>query len=330
MKFLYCGMQNFGGPGRIGKDLKDFLQEKGIDFFWYHNTERIKPALNCSYDISITSVLENDFDCIFYNQWRIKPIFNHFNGKARQFLFLMYEDIPAYWQDFMMIPNEILSSSNAINQHLGIESTILSWAFPPIDLNRCNNNIPIIFYPIRNGGENDRKGVIQFSESLKYIKSKFSLIMLIESNIVDYYKKNAAEIFFDKRILIIERKIDDNEYLHLFSQCDAVLCTSKTSGIELALREAIALNKDILVTNIKPFNEIFNENNAWLIDCEESNYAQIETGIIEIPIFQAKPKSIADTIDNYVHTYKNSSKIKICSTIFYNSFINQLNSIFCL
>ena len=324
-------MQNFGGPGRIGKDLSVFLQGKNVDFYWFHNSERIKPSFESINNIGIDSILESDFDYIFYNQWRTKPIFDQFNGKAKQVLFVMYEEIPTYWQDFMEQPNEILSSSNAINQHLGIETKVLSWAFPPlIDIKVQKNDIPTIFYPIRNGGEKDRKGVVQFSKSLKYIKSNFYLIMPIESSSIEFYKLNSPEVFFDRRIVIIEHKIDDKEYLNLFSRCDAILCTSKTSGIELALREAIALNKDIIVTNIKPFNEIFNENNAWLIDYEESDFTQNETGIIEIPIFQAKLKAIANTIDNYCHTDKNSSKKRISATHFYNSFINQLNSIFCL
>lgn len=324
-------MQNFGGPGRIGKDLATYIQSKGGEFYWFHNSEKVSPSFECVNNINIDSVLTGNFDIIFYNQWRTKTIFEHFNGLSNQILFLMYEEIPKYWEDFTTTKNRIVSSSNSINNCLGINADVISWAFPPLKEKEIKSNkLPTLFYPVRNGGEKDRKGVMQFSKSLQYIHSNFSIIMLLEKSVHDFYKQNAPEIFTDERLLIIENELSDEQYINLFSQCDALLSTSKTSGIELALREGVAFYKDIIVPNIRPFNEVFNAKNAWLIDAENVDNTSFEDNIIEISIFQAKPEGIADAINDYCHNFKLNIKKKVEPSHFYELFLNNLNTLLCL
>ena len=294
---LYIGMRNNGGPGRIGMLLKRLCVELGWRFSWLHNSLHIPAAFCTEDDVSLENCFKGQFDLVIHNQWRYREFFFRFNGTVPQVLLVMYEDIPPYWQEFCEGLNSILAPCRSIGDHLRRDFPVVHFAVPPrISMNNSQGNSSIrFFYPARDGGEKDRKGIPEFADALALARGNFTVALSLTEVALDRCMRLYPKILCDPRVELLPELTAD-QYWAQIDSCHALLCPSRTSGIELALLDAIASGVDIVVTDIEPMNDYYSNEEAWFV-CSEP--LSMESAALGVKRFRASPVHLAKTLDSY-------------------------------
>ena len=301
LKVLYVGMRNRGGPGKIGALLKSIIEEEDGEFYWLHNSRHISAAFDTEDDISLEATLCESYDLIIHNQWRSKTVFSHFNGKVPQTLLVMYEDIPIYWEEFCFGLNSILAPCSAVGEHLKRKFNVIHFAVPPRRFQKKTSieEINHFFFPARDGGEACRKGLPEFASALEQSQGEFTVALSLTKDALSLCKLEFPSILSDSRVNILPELTED-EYWAQMDSCNALLCPSRTSGIELAPLDAIASGIDIVITNIAPMNEYYLENEAFLIQPDFINLpTQRDNLSSSIDSYKASSKHLAAILDNY-------------------------------
>jgi len=293
-------MRNHGGPGKLAELFLQHCLALQWDFFWLHNSKHSPASYPTPYDISEEECLKLDFDLILYNQWRVLSVFEKFQGRVPQILLCMYEEIPVYWQDFRHGLNNILAPCAAVGKVLGLDLNVLKFAVPPMRhlKGRPAREIPTFFFPARDGGENDRKGVTIFAKALQLTDRKFAVKIALTKQAQAHYQETCPSLFEDTRIEL-QSELSKNDYWREMGTADALLCPSRTSGIELATLDAVATGTDVVVTDTPPMNEYFSSMEAWMVAPRPASDQLKKPGIVPIDQYEASHDSLAAVMDDY-------------------------------
>lgn len=324
---LYVGMRNRGGPGRIGSLFKKICEEDGGEFFWLHCSRHIPAAFDTSDDISIEDCIHRQFDLIIHNQWRSKEVFFHFNGKTPQFLLIMYEDIPSYWEEFCDGLNSILAPCRAVGKHLGRELSVIHFAVPPRKSPKkiFKGEKSRFFFPARDGGENERKGLPEFDAALTVSRGEFTVALSLTKSLLNRCKSDYPRILEDPRIQLLP-ELTEVEYWDQMDSCHALLCPSRTSGIELAPLDAIASGVDVIITDIAPMNEYYSPEDVFLVRprllLSQNNKMD---SLNEVSHFRASSTHLAEILDCYQPKSRVSGDSGVRWKKFKNEFRTHLN-----
>jgi glycosyltransferase involved in cell wall biosynthesis len=105
-----------------------------------------------------------------------------------------------------------------------------------------------------------------------------------------------------------------------FYNCEAYLLPSHQENFGIAIIEAMACKKPVLITkNINIWREIEQGNGGWILN--ESNTAEIKNQLLELA--NLSPEAIELKGQNAFETFENKFLIDNC----YANFINGLNSL---
>ena len=300
---LYCGMRNRGGPGRIGELVRALCLDLGWEFSWLHSSAHAPPEYATDADLDVEECLGRTFHVILHNQWRVPAVFHEFQGRAAQALLTMYEEIPPYWPEFSGERNAILAPCAAVRGVLGRDVHVIPFAVPPQTAPRPPRapGAPRFFYPARDGGANNRKGVLEFAQALKRTTAAFTVTFALTKNAHARYLNTVPELFTDSRVSVVPVLTSRDYWMHL-CQADVLLCPSRTSGIELALLDALAAGTDVMVTDTAPMNEYFHDGEAWLVPATPDDSPTIGTEastVLAVPRFRACATGLAHALEHY-------------------------------
>jgi len=306
-RLLYCGMRNHGGPGKLAQLFLQHCLDLEWDFFWLHNSRHFPGAYSTSYDISEEECLGQDFDLILYNQWRVLSVFERFDGRVPQILLCMYEEIPVYWRDFRHGSNSILAPCAAIGKVLGLDLNVLKFAMPPMRhiKNATAREVPSFFFPARDGGEHDRKGVTILSKALQLTERELVVRLSLTQHAQAHYQEMCPSLFEDVRVKI-QPELSETKYWQELGTADALICPSRTSGIELATLDAVATGTDVIVTDTPPMNEYFSSTEAWMVASHRAPDQLRGVGMVPVDQYEARHDALAAVFDRYQRGLRSS------------------------
>jgi hypothetical protein len=132
----------------------------------------------------------------------------------------------------------------------------------------------------------DRNGTNTVLEMLKYSNADYELVIRSQSEIETNVK--------DSRLTIEIGNPDNRE--DMYSGFDAMVLPRRYAGLCLPMNEALMSALPVFMTNVSPNDYVLPKE--WLI--KSSSLGTFRTKV-RIELFEADPKELAFTIDNYIN-----------------------------
>lgn len=137
----------------------------------------------------------------------------------------------------------------------------------------------------------DRNGTRSIVDMLKYSKTDYELVITTQQEL-DIVAR-------DSRLKIVIGNPDNRQ--DLYSGYDAMVLPRRYAGLCLPMNEALVSGLPVFMTDISPNNTILPKE--WLIKSEKIDQFRART---DIDVYNADPRILAKTIDNYMHNRKKS------------------------
>jgi hypothetical protein len=137
----------------------------------------------------------------------------------------------------------------------------------------------------------DRNGTRSIVDMLKYSKTDYELVITTQQEL-DIVAR-------DSRLKIVIGNPDNRQ--DLYSGYDAMVLPRRYAGLCLPMNEALVSGLPVFMTDISPNNTILPKE--WLVKSEKIDQFRART---DIDVYNADPRILAKTIDNYMHNRKKS------------------------
>ena len=156
-----------------------------------------------------------------------------------------------------------------------------------------NGNLNKILHVAGKIADADRNGTNTVMEMLKYSTADYELVIKVQN------PERLEDISRDPRLSIDTSNPDSN--MDLYSGFDAMVLPRRYAGLCLPMNEALMSGLPVFMTDISPNNFVLPKD--WLI--ESKQIGKIKTRSI-LPVYEANPRKLAETIDNFIND-KNKS-----------------------
>jgi hypothetical protein len=158
----------------------------------------------------------------------------------------------------------------------------------------------------------DRNGTETVLEMLKYSKADYELVIRSQSEIETKVK--------DSRLTIEIGNPDNRE--DMYSGFDAMVLPRRYAGLCLPMNEALMSALPVFMTDVSPNDHILPKE--WLI--KSSSLGTFRTKV-RIELFEANPKELAFSVDNYINVSDQTNEKQKAFDIGFNNFApeNLLN-----
>jgi glycosyltransferase involved in cell wall biosynthesis len=156
-----------------------------------------------------------------------------------------------------------------------------------------NGNLNKILHVAGKIADADRNGTNTVMEMLKYSTADYELVIKVQN------PERLEDISKDPRLSIDASNPDSN--MDLYSGFDAMVLPRRYAGLCLPMNEALMSGLPVFMTDVSPNNFVLPKD--WLI--ESKQIGKIKTRSV-LPVYEANPRKLAETIDNFIND-KNKS-----------------------